>query len=321
MPEKTEIVFITCERWHCIDMLIDNIRQASKPRNYQVLAVVQGSRQYMKYVRDKFEEFAPSVRAIKIPGKPVDHSILKDKMKKVRTWKVPEQDQKKQNVETAFRMAVENSDDGMDLYWIIEDDTLFPLDTFKRYRKIMEAMKGDAVSGVSYSWHNERPEVRNFWEFVPVLDKKSDENVSIPVFTLKSMPYQESGVSRLGSTGTGNVLAKNKPWTTWEPKWMRSISSGADISFWLNSYLRGYPAYGIWDVRLPHITTYPDGDIAIIGRLDKSLHHLVGLNGNGHSASMQEDNEKFGEFLVKNVKVVRANPGTQGAYGIKSWWW
>ena len=164
----------------------------------------------------------------------------------------------------------------MDYYWVIEDDTLFPFDTLERYMKLIDVFKADIISGVSYYWHSNYEYKRNFWNIIEkehlIGNKESDGKISIETIT-----EQDSGIIKIGATGLGNVLAKAETVWGWKPAEQLSmnICNGADIGFFYHAKKCGYKAFGVWDIYLPHITKYSNGDIQIYGRIDTSLQNLI----------------------------------------------
>jgi hypothetical protein len=171
-----------------------------------------------------------------------------------------------------YSRLVQAANRDADLFWFIEDDTLFPLDVFKRYSELMGALRADIVTGVSYYWHTLERHSRNFW----ALEVKKGAD-GAKELQLDPIGPQAHGAVLLGATGLGNVLAKREPVLSWSPESYVNIGSGADISFFYNAMRKGFRAYGVWDIFLPHITKHQNGDVELRGRLDASLLPLLGM--------------------------------------------
>ena len=266
---KTEIIFPTIERWHCIDLVLENIRQAEKPDDIQVLIIASGSEKYKKYVEKKFKEIFKKVRVVRNKETGIEH----DKLRKIQYENLWEPDlkisvEKMHKVYRTYQLAKDNIDKTADYFWFIEDDTLFPLRTYSHYRNLMDILQADIISGQSYYWHTLDKIKRNFWKLLI----SKDNEVALKEF---DGFISDEGIVRLGATGLGNVLATNRAVKTWQPMSLINLKSGADISFFLNAQVRGFPAYGIYNIYLPHITKYQNGDIEIRGRIDKSIIPLV----------------------------------------------
>ena len=261
-----EVIFITMERWHCIDLVLRNMELAKKPKDTQILTVISGSNEYFNYVNGRLEKIFYKVKVVRNYETGVEHDEIR---------KEKEANEKKtNNIFNAYRLALSNRDHSADYYWIIEDDTLFPLDILNRYQAIMAGFYADIVSGVSYYWHKEM--LRNFWniEVTKIFPDDTCQEISC---NISSMKQQNKGIIELGATGLGNVLIRSRAFKGWEPQY-RIIEHGADIDFFAYAKINGFRAYGIWDIYLPHITKYENGDIAILGRLDKSLIQVINKN-------------------------------------------
>lgn len=271
---KTEIIFPCIERWHCIDLLIKNIREATKPKNTQILIVASARNKFISYLQKNFEEIFDKVRIVKTNNSFVDHDKLRKHIRTKDDWYKKINRQKLKNVFNTYQCVVDNISNA-EQFWFIEDDTLFPLDVYKTYTKTMRKFTASIVTGVSYYWHTFNRDRRNFWnlEFTPVFGH--DDSSKEYRFNLTEMKPQEKGFVELGATGLGNVLTERKPVTTWIPKSYPEISSGADISFFENAIKRGFKAIGIWDTYLPHITKFENGDVGILGRIDKKLYKTL----------------------------------------------
>lgn len=267
---KVQIILPMIERWHCIDLMLANLRLANRPQDCSVLCVLTSGDEYFNYIKPKLEEIFENVQFVRKEGVGVEHSELRTRYYESN---VPHDGEdirmtKLKAVYDTYQKVVENIDRSVDYYWFIEDDTLFQIDIFDRYMQYMETLDADIVSGVSYYWHTESNHCRNFWSIKP----KGD------TIELTPIPHQNHGVVYLGATGLGNVLAKKKAVTTWSPETYAEIGSGADISFFYNAMRKGLMAYGIWDIFLPHITKHTNGDIEIRGRIDRSLRELICRN-------------------------------------------
>jgi|TARA_Y100000310_G_scaffold26154_2_gene24960 hypothetical protein len=272
-----EILFPTIERWHCIDSVLDNMGRADIPEDIQILTAITAGDEYAEYVTKRLNNIFPKVRMIRMEGDGIDHDKLREEYyEKDEKPKHRDIRQKKlEKVYKTYNTLVEAADPDADFYWFMEDDTLFPLDTYNRYRKAMEYIDADIITGISYYWHTMENHDRNFWnmECTRVFGDRdtSDETT----FKLTMMRPQEKGLVQLGASGLGNVFCKAHTVRSWAPKMYQNIGSGADISFFFNAYKNGYKAFGMWDLYLPHITKYSGGDIEIRGRIDKSLIPLL----------------------------------------------
>jgi len=275
---KVEILFPTIERWHCIDLILKNMELANKPKNTQILCVCAGSDKYKNYVKRNLEKIFKKVNFIENPDEGIEHDKLRSVSKGEKDWTNEINIKKIENVYKTYSLAKENIDKDVDYYWFIEDDTLFPLDIFNRYFNLLKGLKADIITGVSYYWHEFGVSPRNFWNLEVTKVFGEDDNSSEFTFNITPMNKQDEGVVKLGASGLGNVLAKKEVILEWQPQEHTNIGSGADISFFYNAYLKGFIAYGVWDIYLPHITKYENGDIAILGRIDKSLIPLLKNN-------------------------------------------
>ena len=258
-----EIIFVTIPRWHCIDLVLKNLELASKPEDTQILAIISGDDKYAWYVEERLNKIFKKVRIYRTPDNPVEHDAIRLNH---------DVNQKKiENIYKAYRYALSNIDHSADYYWIIEDDTLFPLDTCNRYLGLMEGLNADIISGISYYWHEEMQ--RNFWNLE--MTRLFGEGDTSTEYSSKITPMQvqKNGVVRLGATGLGNVLVRRKAFEGWECQY--NAGQGADIDYFIYAYKNNFVAYGVWDIFLPHITKYENGDINILGRLDKSLIPII----------------------------------------------
>lgn len=270
---KTEIIFPTIERWHCIDMVLKNIEAANKPENCQILCVVNASDEYITYVKAKLINiFGESkVRIVRNTDVTIEHSDL-------RKDKFASSIAKTEAVYRTYQLARDNVDETVDYYWIIEDDTLFPLDIYDKYFALLFGLKADIITGVSYYWHFQMYSKRNFWDISTTSVFGDKDSSKESTFTLKHMNTMEDGVSKLGATGLGNVLIKKHAFLSWNPAEYFHVTAGADISFFYNAQKKNHKAFGVWDIYLPHITKYENGDIEILGRIDSSIIPLLGGN-------------------------------------------
>ncbi len=254
-----EIIFPCIERRHCIDIVLKNMERAYKPEDTQILSIISGSDEYIEYVRERLNKIFKKVRIFKNWVHGIEHDEIRKDPKVTAT--------KTSNVFDVYRIALSNVDHSAEYYWIIEDDTLFPLNVLRTYQNVMAGFDADAVSGISYYWHDEMK--RNFWNLNATSVFPDDDTCKEVTLSLSDMKPKEHGVVRLGATGFGNVLIKRGAFLGWEPQYKRMC--GADIDYFAYLEMNGFKAYGIWDVYLPHITKYENGDMAILGRLDKSL--------------------------------------------------
>jgi len=255
--EKVELIYPTIARWHCVDLMLKNLEKAEKPKNIQVLAIVASDDKFANYLEKGLKKIFKKVRVVRNDQKPVEHDELRGRIEGKKLWASDINLRKIQNVKETYELAMKHIDKTADYYWFIEDDTLFPLNTYSRMIKAMDLLEADVVSGISYYWHTDKKDPRNFWQFVKAVDEgignkgvKADDKA--PSF--QTMPPQDGGIAKLGATGLGNVIAKREVVKRWIPTEYPSIKSGADISFFWQCMQNGYSAYGIWDLFLPHIT-------------------------------------------------------------------
>jgi len=267
---KVEIILPAIERWHCVDLLLENLRLAVKPPDVRVLCVLSSSDAYYDKLKDGLGSiFSPDcVRIIRNPAGFIEHDQLR--IKHYETNLVSDGEDirltKLKAVYDTYSLVLRNVDRNADMYWFIEDDTLFQLDIYSKYRDYMKVLDADIVTGVSYYLHTESNHSRNFWNITMQKQDNGDKEMK-----LTTIPCEHGGVVKLGATGLGNVLAKRETVLTWAPETYSDIGSGADISFFFNAMKKDYKAYGIWNIYLPHITKHTGGDIEIRGRIDKSL--------------------------------------------------
>jgi len=278
---KVQFLFLTIERWHCIDMVLENIRLAEKPEGMNCLCVATGSDKYVDHVSKKLGEMFKEVKIVRNNDTFIEHSQIRYSAENplVNLEAKKAEDAKYKKVFDAYALMHENLDRTADYYWLVEDDTMFPLNTFRRYMCLLEGLNADVVSGISYYWHQHSPRPRNFWNIDELNDEigKKESNNGTRM-RLLPMEDKESGVVRLGATGFGNMLAKAKPFLEWTPKELENQGRGtygADIEFFYNCMLKGYKCFGAWDIYLPHITKFENGDIAILGRIDRSLIQII----------------------------------------------
>jgi len=273
---KVEVILPAIERWHCLDLLLKNMEKAEKPEGVQVLCVATCGDSYASKLESGLISIfgKDKTRLIRKSGTWIEHDKLRREY--YESPLLPEGEDtrltKLRSVYDTYSKIVELVDRSADLFWFIEDDTLFPLDVFTRYKQYMDVLRADAVTGVSYYWHTLEKHSRNFWSLSV---KKSPDGAR--ELKLEPMEPMQSGVVHLGATGLGNVLAKSETVLSWSPESYVDIGSGADISFFYNAMRRGFRAYGVWDIFLPHITKHQNGDIEIRGRVDSTLLPLFGM--------------------------------------------
>jgi hypothetical protein len=253
-------------------MVLKNIELAEKPDDIQAVAVVSSSDEYFDYVKPRLEGLFKKIKIIRNPDEGLDHGQLRAYQKRYSTYGLGKE--KLRKIEKTYDIVLENLDRSADYYWFIEDDNLFPLDTLKRHQDTIEFMKADISAGVSYFWSKHSPNGTNFWT---IIRTKAKDNSGQEYETVKveKKDEKESGIERLGAAGLCNILASKRSVLSWTPARLERIGSGADISFFLNAEDRGYPAYGNWGITLPHITIYPDGNIAILGKIDPSISPII----------------------------------------------
>jgi len=264
-----EILIPTIPRYHCIDLFLENLRLADKPKDTQILVCISGNdEKYTHYVqREIIKIFGKNrSRFIKYEEGGIEHD-------QVRGKESGEKNQKKiLNIYNVYNLLHLSADKRADYYWIMEYDTLFPLDTYQRYFDILTGLNGDIVTGCSYYWHIYKK--RNFWNLNKTRVFPEGDNCDDCSWSVSDMEPKEQGVVKLGATGLGNILVKSNCFKTWYP--LAKIREGADISFFIHAAEQGYTAYGIWGLYLPHITKYENGDIEILGRINKSLINIIG---------------------------------------------
>lgn len=275
--EKVQILFPVIERWHCVDLMLRNLEKAQKPKNVSIVSVVSCSDPFFERLKSGLNDIfgEQSTKIIRKDDKWIDHDQLRSLYYET-DLKPDNQDvriEKLKAVYSTYTLLINNIDRESDLFWFIEDDTLFQLDIYNRYLDFMKILNADIITGVSYYWHTESNHSRNFWN-VSVQNGDGNERR----LTLAPIPAQRSGVVELGASGLGNVLAKRDTVLTWVPESYIDIGSGADISFFYSAMKHHFKAYGIWNIFLPHITKHTNGDIEIRGRIDKSLSPLVVSN-------------------------------------------
>lgn len=276
---KTEIIFPTIERWHCVDLILRNLEEAERPDPLQILTCISGGQEYAAYVTKRLKDIvgAENLRVIRKQSG-YDHDALREEYydlpENQRPMKRDIRTKKLEEVYDTYQRIVDQADPNVDYYWFIEDDTLFPLDVLSRYKRLMEAKNADIVTGISYYWHTGMNHERNFWHLA-ISEVFPGEESSETTFSLAKMNNQESGIVKLGATGLGNVLCKREAVEKWKPKMYTDIGSGADISFFLCAKKHNLSAYGAWGIYLPHITKYANGDIEVRGRIDKSLIPII----------------------------------------------
>lgn len=276
---RTQIIFINIPRPHCIDQVLENLAMAEKPEDISMVCVCAGPKKYQEQLEAKIKNIYP----LGLPGKItfvenkdgwIDHDKIREDITALQV-----QIDKMLNVYKAYDLAIQNLDPTADYYWFIEDDTLFPLHTFKRYMEVMKEKDCDIVSGQSYYWHTLKDYKRNFWglkEDRIYPDQDECEDVSVQI--VDSYPEKDEGVVKLGATGLGNVLAKGEVVRGWKPMDFVKINNGADIAFFYYAQKAGFKAYGVYDISLPHITLYPDGGIEIRGKIHENIIKIVNKN-------------------------------------------
>ena len=267
---KTEIIFLTIERWHCIDLVLDNIALANKPKDIQVLCVISGSDKYFNHIKNAMMElFGDRARFVRNEEEGIEHDKLREDRLKNKGY--PMGKEKADKIYRAYSLVKDNLDKTADYYWFIEDDTLFPLDVYDRYTKLMDALNADVITGISYYWHFPVRTTRNFWRIKENKTFPEGDSSSESRLVLEPMEHQDKGIAKLGGSGLGNVLAKRDAVLSWQPKSFKHLRSGADISFYYNAMKNGFDAYGDWSISLPHITKHIGGGVEIFGKVDREL--------------------------------------------------
>lgn len=273
---KVQIILPIIERWYCVDLLLSNLKEAVKPKDCSVLSICTSGDAFYEHLKNGLDSIfgKKNVEIIRKQGSFVEHSQLR---KNYYEASIPVSGEdirltKLRAVFSTYDIAVEAVDRTVDYFWFIEDDTLFQLDIFDRYVDYMNVLRADIVTGVSYYWHTDKNHSRNFWDLKVERNKEGFNQIE-----LRPINCEDSGVIRLGATGLGNVLATREAVLSWKPESYVDMGSGADISFFYNAMVKGFRAFGIWDIYLPHITNHQGGDIEIRGRIDKSLLHLLGV--------------------------------------------
>jgi hypothetical protein len=267
-----EIIFPTIPRWHCIDLILENLRLAEKPEDIQILCIASGDKKYTEYIETKLKKIFKKVRIVLTNNSFIEHDQLRGINNDMASGKI--YSDKLQNVYKTYQIAVDNIDKSADYFWFIEDDTLFPLNTYSRYMGELERLKGDIITGISYYWDTTNKITTNFWkvDFVKTFGENDTSNEKTILLTLIN---EKKGVVKIGASGLGNVIAKKDIVLSWQPRKYLSLHSGADISFFINAIHKGFKAYGMCELYLPHITKYSNNDIEIRGRIDKSLIKLL----------------------------------------------
>ena len=266
---KTQIVFINIPRKHCIDLILENIKQAEKPEDLSILCICAGPEEYRDFLLNKLLEQFPveKITFINNPDGWIDHDKIR---KNIHEFQI--QVDKMLKVYDAYQLAIDNLDPTADFYWFIEDDTMFPLHTYNRYLEIMKEKDCDIVSGQSYYWHTMGQIKRNFWGLKEDrIFEEYDECGDTTVVIDDTYPERDDGVVKLGATGLGNVLAKGGVVRGWQPKDWLHIQNGADIAFFYYAEKKGFKAYGDYGIQLPHITIYPNKSIEIRGPIHESI--------------------------------------------------
>ena len=274
---RIEILLPMIERKHCVNLVLRNIEKAEKPKDCQVLVVISASDEYVNFVRSKLEKIFVKVRIIESKDKWIEHNEIRPELDGGINWSNSGINQEKMSkVCNTYKLLQKNADRDMDYYWNIEDDNLFPLDTFPRYFGLMEALRADIVTGVSYSWYQAKL-VTNFWTIT--LKKVFGENDTSNEmsYSVDYFPYQDSGVVRLGACGLVNVLMKKEALLSWTPTRMRGLGSAADVSFFISVAKHKLKAFGVWDITLPHITRVDNEQYQIMGQIDKSTMELLNV--------------------------------------------
>jgi len=223
-------------------------------------------------------------RIVRNPDFGIDHSEIRTTFEQGQTWTQSPINQKKiDKVSRAYQLVRKSVDEDVDYYWIIEDDNIFPLNTYDRYWGFMTAVDCDVVCGMSYSWNipNTLPMPHNFWNIATKRVFPDNDSCNDVTYVVTMVPYQTKGIYLMGASGLVNVFMKKKCMMAWLPHSIPHIGSAADCSFWINAKKNEFVGYGLWEVRLPHITKYANDDIQIVGRIDKSLIPLVTKNMQG----------------------------------------
>lgn len=277
---KVEVLLPTIERWHCIDLVLNCLGAAEKPDDYQILAVVQAGDKFKQHVEQRLKEINPRTRVIQRTEEGFDHDALKKGYNETGNWVSSQaQNNKIREVHLTYAALQKHADPTADYYWIMEDDTLFPLDFYIRALAAMKALRSDAVAGVSYRWRTRPPENTNFCRINREWVSGDKNNLPIEKVSFPRFPVQPSGVVKLGMTGLSGLVCKKECVQTWRPQHIPEFNSGADVSFSLNMEKNGFKFHGCWDLTLPHIIkSKTDNGFEILGKIDESLIPVLGAN-------------------------------------------
>lgn len=275
--EKVQIIFPTIVRWHCVDLVIENIKLAVKPRNVSMLIVCPNDEEYIDHLKKKLKEIGIKYEIVINPEEGIEHDIIRPEITSEefsRTQISYSNIRKTDNIFRTYKLAIEHCDKTADYYWIIEDDNLFPLDSYTRLKDAMRKKRASISSGLSWHWHSNE-EIHNFWQLtlknsIPFLEAETKMSIEL-------IPKREKGIDRIGATGFCNMLTEGELFRNWKPiKTQNNWGSGADICYCAWAYINGKTIAGIWDLELPHITKYDDGKIRVIGKIDQTLFPLFG---------------------------------------------
>jgi len=274
---KVEILLPIIERPHCVNLVLKNLEKAVKPEGCQMLAAVSSSDEYFSFIEKRLKEIFKSARVFKISDSWIEHHEIRPDLDSGTKWSKSNVNQEKmERVNKTYSFLQKTASRDVDYYWIMEDDNLFPFDTFTRYAYLMEGLKADIVTGVSYSWYQARM-ATNFWTLKK--ERVFGEQDACKETTLKIDYFEpmDEGVTRLGACGLVNVLMKKKVLLSWQPERIPELGSAADVSFFINAQKNNYKAYGIWNIRFPHITKIDEDTYQIMGKIDKGIMELINV--------------------------------------------
>lgn len=272
-----EVLLPMIERRHCNNLVLRNIEKAEKPKDCQALAVVSASEEYTKFIQKRLEQIFSKVRVINSNCNWIEHDEIRPELDNGVNWSNSGKNQDKMaKVCNTYKLLKENADRNADYYWNIEDDNLFPLDTFPRYMNLMQGLKADIITGVSYSWY-EAKLATNFWTIKLKNVFGENDSSKEKMYSADYFPYLDSGIVRLGACGLVNVLMKKEALLSWTPTKMLGLGSAADVSFFINAQEKGLKAFGVWDISFPHITVINDEYYQIMGKIDESIMELINV--------------------------------------------
>ena len=278
--KKIQILMPCIERWYCVDLMLRNFKLMEKPDgfHFSFLAAITNGGKYGDYLTKGLKKIFHQVESFEI----INNNVLQHD--DIRKGKINPQLSRKKALDVyhAYDELMKRLDPTADYYLIVEDDTLFPLNSIPRYLSLMEPLNASVLSGISFTWEpvSNHGNYMNFWEFGGRRDEigGKEQTGELPrnLIEIINMPYQKAGIAKLGAAGLGNVFIKGEVLRGWKPMDYIKLLGGADHAFFYYCEQNNYNAYGLWDHYLPHITKHENGDIEILGRIDNSLIKMLG---------------------------------------------